>query len=397
MIGPDSTTNLDDDSDELAVGTVLGSYRILELIGEGGMGWIYVAEHVRLGRRVALKVLRQQYAVHPVAVARFFAEARAVNQISHENIVEITDFFENPGGANYFIMELLRGQDVAHVLMREGALPVSRVVDIARQVASVLAAVHEAKIIHRDLKPDNVFLINRSGTSDFVKLLDFGVAKLSEQQGAYKTKTTAIGSIIGTPEYMSPEQAGGEEVDHRSDIYSLGVIMYEMLTGVSPFRGKSFGEILVKHMTLDPKPLASFENVPEPIPGAVEALVMSLLAKDRDQRPQTMTDVEESLQGILDYVSPLVEVRRAESIRIVRPPISSRNDQKAPSGAPAESIGREPTIAATSVALQVPPPRSRRKPWMGVGAAVIVVVAALVIGVAARDGGSRPTAPPIAE
>ncbi|MDB4958628.1 MAG: serine/threonine protein kinase, partial [Myxococcales bacterium] len=169
-----------DASEPLPAGTLIGSYRILDLLGEGGMGRIYVAEHVKLGRRVAIKMLRAELVSNSVAVARFFAEARAVNRISHENIVEITDFLEQPGGDNCIVMELLKGEDLSQRLLRKQTMPLSRVLDIAAQTASALAAVHQAGIIHRDLKPDNIFLIERGGSSDVVKLLDFGVAKLSD-------------------------------------------------------------------------------------------------------------------------------------------------------------------------------------------------------------------------
>ena len=252
---------------QLTPGAELGSYRIVKLLGEGGMGRVYVAEHIRLGRRVAMKMLRQEFAANPVAVSRFFAEARAVNRISHEHLVEITDFFENPGGENYFIMEPLKGDDLGKHLLRGGALPVARAVDIAHQTASVLAAVHAAGIVHRDLKPDNIFLVERASRPDFVKLLDFGVAKLSDAHNGIKLKTTSAGAVIGTPEYMSPEQAGGLPVDHRTDIYALRVIMYEVLSGRLPFQGKSFGEMVIKHMTVAPKPLGSYEDLKQPIPG----------------------------------------------------------------------------------------------------------------------------------
>jgi eukaryotic-like serine/threonine-protein kinase len=308
-----------DMSHELTPGTELGSYRIVKLLGEGGMGRVYVAEHIRLGRRVAMKMLRQEFAANPVAVSRFFAEARAVNRISHEHLVEITDFFEKPGGENYFIMELLKGEDLGKLLLRGGALPVSRAVDIAHQTASVLAAVHAAGIVHRDLKPDNIFLVERASRPDFVKLLDFGVAKLSDAHGGIKLKTTSAGAVIGTPEYMSPEQAGGLPVDHRTDIYALGVIMYEFLSGRLPFQGKSFGEMVIKHMTVAPKPLGSYDDLKQPIPGALEDLVNALLEKNPDTRPQTMAEVEEVLQGLVDYVA---ETRRKGEMAVLKRPKS---------------------------------------------------------------------------
>ena len=334
-------------ADELEPGTRLGSYRIIELLGEGGMGRVYAAEHVKLGRRVALKMLRSSLALNPVAVARFFAEARAVNRISHDHIVEITDFFENPGGKNYYIMELLRGEDLGRVLLRSRALPVGRAADIARQVASVLAAVHAAGIVHRDLKPDNIFLIERAGNPDFVKLLDFGVAKLTDTHDGVKFKTTAHGAIIGTPEYMSPEQAGGQPVDHRTDVYALGVILYEMLAGHPPFKAKSFGEMVVQHMTVNPKRLGSAPGLVEPVPAALEELVHELLAKEPDERPATMAEVEDRLVGITDYLGDSIRPRTVASMPILRQMQSGKflaTRPRSEQPEPAAITGREPTM-----------------------------------------------------
>jgi serine/threonine-protein kinase len=247
--------------DGLPAGTVIGGYRILELLGEGGMGRVYVAEHIKLGRRVAMKVLKTELATNVNAVSRFFAEARAVNRISHDHIVEITDFLEKSGGYNCYIMELLRGEDLGLRLLRAEPPSLATSVEIAIQIASALGAVHAAGIVHRDLKPDNIFLIERSGSRNYVKLLDFGVAKLIDPfDTGIATHTTAAGQIIGTPEYMSPEQAGGQVVDHRTDIYALGVILYELVTGQLPFKAKSFGELVIKHMTRSGRARSSTRN-----------------------------------------------------------------------------------------------------------------------------------------
>ena len=290
-----------DPNDPLAIGTLLGNYRILELIGEGGMGRVYIAEHIKLGRRVAMKMLRPELASNAVTVARFFAEARAVNQISHENIVEITDFLEQPGGDNCIIMELLRGADLGRLIERKGVLSLPRALDIAGQIANALATVHAAGIVHRDLKPDNIFLIERGGNPDFVKLVDFGVAKLTDPTGrrGLAMHTTAAGQIIGTPEYMSPEQAGGQEVDHRTDIYALGVIFYEMVTGRLPFQAKNFGELLMKHMTASIELPEREPGLPPGVQSARDQLILALLAKDANDRPRSMRDVEQQIQDVL--------------------------------------------------------------------------------------------------
>jgi serine/threonine-protein kinase len=278
-------------------GTVLGSYRLVELLGEGGMGLVYHALHVRLGRRVALKLLRAELGGDALAVRRFFAEARAVNQICHDNIVEITDFIENPDGDNYYIMELLQGSNLAQ-LTRDGAIPISRTLGIGVQVCSALAAVHDAGIVHRDLKPENIFLTERGGQKDFVKLLDFGIAKLNKQDSAVSTAKTGVGMIVGTPEYMSPEQASGVAVDSRSDIYALGIILYELVAGHNPFSGDNFGELLVNRLSHTPPPPS--QDLAHPVPRELDDLILHCISAVRDDRPQTIREVEQRLRTIAE-------------------------------------------------------------------------------------------------
>jgi eukaryotic-like serine/threonine-protein kinase len=281
-------------------GTVLGSYRLLEVLGEGGMGVVYMAEHTRLGRRVALKTLRADFAENPQAVRRFFGEARAVNKIRHQNIVEITDFVEEAGGDNYYIMELLRGKPLSQVIDNEGVQPLPRSIGIMAQVARALQAVHDAGIIHRDLKPDNVFLIERSGQPDFVKLLDFGVAKLIDAVDTIGVHSTAAGAILGTPEYMSPEQASGKPVDHRTDVYSFGILLYELVTGVLPLRGANFGELVVKHLTVTPTPPTRVLGLPHVVPAELEDTILACMEKDADARPERIDMVADQLEVIAE-------------------------------------------------------------------------------------------------
>ncbi|MEO8702090.1 MAG: serine/threonine-protein kinase, partial [Kofleriaceae bacterium] len=228
------------------IGTTLGSYKILELLGKGGMGYVFRAEHVKLGREVALKQLRSDYARRRDAVARFFQEARTVNRVRHRNIVDVTDFVELDDGTTFIIMELLSGQSLGKWARTGVDMP--RALAVLVQICDGLGAAHSVGVVHRDLKPDNIIVIPTSDGAELVKLLDFGVAKLLNRDDEDVGFQTAAGSVIGTPAYMSPEQAGGMLVDARSDIYSLGAIMYELFCGQPMFRGRSFGEYVRKHL-----------------------------------------------------------------------------------------------------------------------------------------------------
>jgi serine/threonine-protein kinase len=276
------------------LGTVVADrYRILKKLGEGGMGVVYLAEHIIIEKRVALKILSEDFARKADLVQRFMQEAKAASKIGHENIVDITDFGETPSGSVFFAMEFLDGSDLAGHVRKGGPMPFERTRHIVTQICRALGAAHAKGIIHRDMKPENVFLVEREGQQDFVKVLDFGIAKMNsmEEGGARLTRT---GMIFGTPEYMSPEQAKGDRPDHRVDIYAVGCILYEMLTGDVPFHAETFMGVLTKHMFEQPMPLN--QKAPEAnIPPDVEAVVMRALAKDRDQRFQTMKEMSLAL------------------------------------------------------------------------------------------------------
>nr|QKW93824.1 serine/threonine protein kinase [Vitiosangium cumulatum] len=277
---------------ELQEGDLLGSYQLERLLGEGSMGQVFQARHVRLGRQVALKVLRSVYAHDSGFVQRFFQEARAVNQINHEHIVEIFDFVEDsPNGHVYCVMELLRGQSLS-VLMKEEQLTMMRIRRILVQVCAALGAAHQLGVVHRDVKPDNLFVTHRSGQADFVKVLDFGVAKLLTPEA---TSGTLDGTIIGTPTYMSPEQAASLPVDHRADIYAVGTVLYELLRGQPPFVASSFGQLMVKILTEAPPPLPTHTPAGEPIPQDLAQLALRCMAKEPADRPQQLSEVISTL------------------------------------------------------------------------------------------------------
>src|SRR6478609_4728890 len=267
--------------DDYPLGTVLGTYKIVELLGKGGMGYVFRAEHIKLGREVALKLLRGDYAKRRDAVLRFFQEAKTVNRVRHRNIVDVTDFVELDDGTTFIIMEFLRGQSLGKWARTGIDLP--RALAVLVQICDGLGAAHAVGVVHRDLKPDNVIVVPTSDGAELVKLLDFGVAKLLNRDDEDIGFQTAAGSVIGTPAYMSPEQAGGMMVDLRSDIYSLGAIMYELFCGQPMFRGRSFGEFVRKHLTEMPV-------LPHQTPGGanidprLEQLILRALAKDPNER-----------------------------------------------------------------------------------------------------------------
>jgi eukaryotic-like serine/threonine-protein kinase len=288
--------------DPLVGCTLSDRYLIHRPIGEGGMGIVYEAEHVVIEKRVALKVLRDDFSKNEDVVERFRQEAKSASRIGHEHIVDISDFGETPGGQSYFVMEYLEGEDLASLLEREGTVAPDRAVTIALQCCQALGAAHRKGIVHRDMKPENVFLVRREDGQDFVKLVDFGIAKMSdiETAGAPGRKLTKTGMIFGTPEYMSPEQAAGRELDHRVDIYALGIILYEMLSGQVPFMGDTFMSVLSQHMFEEVPPLRHANGTMH-ASADLEATIRQALAKDPEDRFQTMGELGRALAGAIEW------------------------------------------------------------------------------------------------
>ena len=286
-------------------GTLLkGSYRLERRLGAGGMGEVYLAEHVGIQKKVAIKILGAEYANRPELKERFLREARAAAAIDDEHVIAIHDFGDTPDGSVFFAMEYLQGEDLAQRIERDGALPWPRAREVALQICGALAAAHARGIIHRDMKPANVFCLDRPGR-DLIKVLDFGIAKLVGPEQGAGHGLTRTGMLFGTPEYMSPEQAQGEAHDHRVDIYALGVILFEMLTGAPPFRADTFMALLGKHIYEAP-PRPSEVAPRAEIPGAVEAVVLKALQKDPDLRFQTMTEMAAAIAAADDGVAPRV-------------------------------------------------------------------------------------------
>ena len=276
------------------IGTTVGErYVVDEVLGEGGMGRVYLAHHKVIGKKMAIKILHAELARDKDAVRRFVREAKAASSIGNPHIVDISDFGETEDGSTYFVMEYLDGYALADMMEERGALPVAMVCDIALQLCDGLAAAHRQDIVHRDLKPENVTLVTQGTNDRFCKILDFGIAKVSTGQSA--TKITMAGAVFGTPHYMSPEQAAGAAVDHRTDIYSLGVILYEMAAGKLPFNADNFMGILTQHMYRAPVPIRALVGAPDCDPG-MEALILKCLSKKPDARYQTMEDLAEDIR-----------------------------------------------------------------------------------------------------
>ena len=295
----------------LRLGHVLGNYRLIRKLGEGGVGSVYEGEHVRLGRKMALKVLHPDVA-SAETIARFFNEARAVNEIKHPNILDVEDFVTADTGEHYLIMELLVGEDLRTVISRDGLLSPSRVTKIGEQVASALAAIHRAGIVHRDLKPDNIYLIQKDG-EELIKLLDFGIAKfLDEKQGL-----TRDGMTMGTPEYMAPEQIlTSGKPGSQADLYSLGMMLYECLAGAPAFTATTTAAILRGHIS-DPIVPPS-QRRGEQLPPALESVVLKCLEKDPANRFKTADEIVEALAA--DRIVEVVSVTRAVTARTMKAP-----------------------------------------------------------------------------
>lgn len=386
---------------ELAAGTHVGEYVIAEKIGQGGFGEVYRAEHPIIGKQVAIKLLNYALSQDRQMVSRFVEEARSVNRIQHRNIIDIFGFGTLPDSRAYYVMELLRGEGLDSYLHRKGELTLGEAVMILEPIARALDAAHEHKIAHRDIKPENIFLVE-DGESSFPKLLDFGIAKLIEGNVSHRTQT---GVPMGTPHYMSPEQCRGRDVDHRTDYYSFGVLVYRMLVGKVPFTGEDYMSILMQHTT-DPAPRVRASK--STLPMHVDDVVSSLLAKDPAQRPRSLKVCVDMLGSIgagksyaaknapvtgprvqpKEFSKPLAAAAPAPAVAtavLVAPPV--KRDRAASAGLVATELLHDPfapppeAMASFEIAMDSRPRR-----------VAAPVPAAVAVGPAAESPASRSVA-----
>jgi serine/threonine-protein kinase len=391
-VKPPFPTQHDDDEEEEDpwIGRTLSNvYRVERRIGEGGMGTVYEARHVHLQKSFAIKVLLDTIASKGNAVERLRQEAMAAAKIDHENIVDVVNFDRTEGGAVYIVMELLKGESLAECIGR-GPIELYRALPITYQIARALQAAHEHGIVHRDLKPENVFLTEKGGRT-LVKVLDFGISKIRVAD-AEQVRMTRTGQLVGTPLYMSPEQARGEtDVDRRVDVYALGVILYEMITGAPPFEGRNYFELLWKHGN-EPPPSMRERNPNVYFPDELEAVVARALAKQRDDRFATMEELERALVEAVPDVAPLGSLPSLPPERPSSPTASrtaSRPSAPVPlearKAAPAEPSAAHPPATTTA---ELPLPTNKRGPMI---ALALVALAALGTGGYALSIGPEPT------
>jgi serine/threonine protein kinase len=290
---------------------VAGRYRVLGRIGAGGMGVVYRAEHVHMRKVVALKVLHREFLKVDEVVARFEREAVAAGRIEHPNVVAASDFGKLDDGSFYLVLEFVDGPSLRALIEKDGALPLARTLKIAQQTVLALGAAHAAGIVHRDLKPDNVMLVTEPEGGDRVKVLDFGIARMAAPDASGDSKLTRAGVVMGTVAYMSPEQATGQTIDERADLYSLGVMLYEMIAGVVPFDAELPSQVLARQLVEEPPPL------PPGTPPVLAKLVLDLMQKKPEDRPSSAQEVLDRLAELTATPSGRVVAPRSRPPRVV--------------------------------------------------------------------------------
>ena len=351
---------------DLEPGAKIGEYVVDRKLAEGGMGSVYAGHHPVIGKRIAVKVLSAQCAHIPDLVRRFVEEARAVNKIGHPNIIDIFSFGTLADARPFFVMEYLEGANLAERL-EAGNLTASETRRLLRQICGALEAAHRAGIVHRDLKPENIWVASPAQGDSFAKVLDFGIAKLLDNPAG---KSTQTGAAMGTPRYMAPEQCMGRPVDHRADIYSLGVILYEIFAGIVPFRGESFGELIYQHMSEPPEPPSRHR----PMDPELERIILACLEKDPAKRPESAKELGRLLDlAVHEGSEPVTQLRTAV--------LTAR---------PSAAVGTTMGQSIGEVVVAVPRAGKRGAALAAAGAAALVVV---VAGVLLTRNGSTTHAP----
>jgi serine/threonine-protein kinase len=352
-------------ADPLVGKTLADRFAILERIGEGGTGVVYKAKQLSVDRVIAIKVLGAHVSTDPSWVKRFHNEARAASRLDHPNTVRLIDFGQTKEGLLFIAMEFLQGKSLRDIIDREGRLPVPRALRICSQMCQSLQEAHNQGIIHRDIKPDNVHIEQRSG-QDFVKVLDFSVAKLD----APDAMQTRAGVVFGTPSYMSPEQGRGVPLDRRSDVYAVGIVLYEMLNGKPPFDGRIPTEVVMMHLRDKPAPL------PSDIPQQLAQAVMKALDKDPARRQQTAEELDQECQQLLMDLNPRntpmggVPMMGAPS-RPMGPPPGGSAEQRTMMAMEAPNVNRAPPMAASGPPPAAAPAGSELRTMMAMEAPVI--------------------------
>jgi len=355
------------------------NFTLLGLLGKGGMGIVYRSLQHSMEREVALKLLHPSFSDDELAVSRFLREAKQASKLNHPNVITLFDFGQSEKAELYLVMELLQGDTLAHLIEKTGPMPAQRAVPMISQLCDALHYAHEMGVVHRDLKPDNIYVIKGAGqTGEFVKVLDFGLAKI--RGGDAGQTLTKEGIVCGTPAYMSPEQAMSRLVDRRSDIYSIGIMFYELLAGVPPFSGSSPLELLMAHVHDEPVPIREAKPSVE-VPQSIDAVLMQALSKKPDNRPQTALELKESLQAALRH-----HERHPKSV-ILQPLDSTVGIQDSPTSL---------NISAEIAGAGIP-----KKPWLTGGrwiTASLLVATAVAIGLFfTSTGPSTPKLPPSPE
>jgi eukaryotic-like serine/threonine-protein kinase len=384
------------------IGTTAGNYRILDKIADGGMGSVYRAEHALIGRLVAVKVLLPELTGNREIVDRFFREAKATTAIKHPGIVEIFDFGYLETGLAYIVMELLEGMTLARRIKMRGTMPEGEAAALLRGVCSALAAAHDKGIVHRDLKPDNLFLVQDLDipNGERIKLLDFGIAKLTDIGSAHAA--TKTGAVMGTPTYMSPEQCRGSgDVDARADIYSLGCIFYQLLTGKPPFANEGAGEVIGMHLYVQPEPPSRHALGISP---DTEALVMAMLAKDPKARPQTARELAQAFGAVAHahgWNTASGAGWSADGSQSFAPQSYTPSylpPQPTPLRSPTASPSQPTTLSGAASQSVAAPPKSKKWPIIAVVAALAIIGGGVAFSVVSGNDNKAvaPAAPPAA-